>query len=157
VSIKQFLKDVRAFTDYIEELAGDIKEYGGQAQTKWDYILGVYGPTPVLCVRGSMNRIFDSLQAVTVGWEEAHDLTLWHVLPKRAEVMDACGLSAKAYDKIDHAISLVVPWNKQLRCDLIAACGMEDETQSNWFKETYETYLERHRRLVTCRNSEDVE
>lgn len=148
MKISEFLAAVQEITDYIAEINGDTEEYGGEALTKWDYILGVYGPTPVLYPRGELGRIFCPLQAITAGWVECHDHKLWHCRPNEAQIRSQLRLSAKAYEKIHKATSLLEGWNKQLRIDLIAACGMEDETQSNWFKSTYEEhYIARRKKL----------
>ncbi len=149
MKISGFLAAVREITDYIAEIGGDTEEYGGEALTKWDYILGVYGPTPVLHPRGELGRIFCPLQAITAGWGEAHDIKMWNCRPSEEQIREQLGLSAKSYGKIKRVIGLVKPWNKQLRIDLIAACGMEDETRSNWFKKTYEEhYIARRKRLA---------
>lgn len=136
MKISEVLALVAEFTDYIQSLGGDIKAHGGQALTKWDYILGVYAPTPVLWVRGSMGLIHDPMQAVSIGWEECHEA---HTMrPSQDEVKAALRLSDKHYDMLDRAVHLIPPWNQQLRVDLIAACGMEDERTTTFFKELYE-------------------
>jgi hypothetical protein len=137
MKISEVLTAISGFTEYIRDLNGDIETHGGQARTKWDYVLGVYGPTPVLWVRGVISYIHDPLQAVAIGWEECHDGS--RILrPKEDEVMAALGLSQRNYDMLSKAIHLIPPWNKQLRVDLIAACGMEDERTTTYFKELYE-------------------
>jgi hypothetical protein len=136
MKISEVLALVVEFTDYIQALGGDINAHGGEALTKWDYILGVYAPTPVLWVRGSMGLIHDPMQAVAIGWEECHAAKA--IRPTEDEVKAALGLSKKHYDMLHSAVFLIPPWNKQLRVDLIAACGLEDERTTTFFKELYE-------------------
>jgi hypothetical protein len=136
VKISEVLDHLRSFTDYIGELGGDYQTCGGQALTKWDYVLGVYGPTPVLHVRGSPVEIFSPLQAIALGWAECHVHRIRK--PSEEDMRQILELSEANYDKLDRAIHLIDPWHKQLRADLIAACGMPNEAESNWFKEKYE-------------------
>lgn len=138
MKISEVLARLREFTDYIQQLGSDIATHGGQARTRWDYILGVYGPTPVLWVRGVMIYIHSPLQALTRGWEGCHDDILSHKKPNDQEMMAALELSPRNYELLDRAIHLCPRWHKQLRVDLIAALGLEDERTSNWFKATYE-------------------
>lgn len=137
MKISEVLGRIREFTDYIKELGGDTATYGGQARTRWDYILSVYGPAPVLWVRGSQGYIHCPLQAVTLGWVGCDELQA--VRPGASEIMAALGLSQRNFDLFNHAVFLLDPWNKQLRADLIQACGMENEQTSAWFKSRYET------------------
>lgn len=145
MKISEVLGRIREFTDYIRELNGDEATYGGQARTRWDYILSVYGPAPVLWVRGSMSYIYCPLQAVTLGWEGCDALPA--IRPREAEIIAALELSQRNYELLDRAVHLLEPWNKQLRADLIEACGMENEQTCNWFKDKYEAeYLSKRRR-----------
>jgi len=135
MKISEVLSQIRGFTDYISELNGDTATHGGQALTRWDYVLSVYGPAPVLWVRGSLGHIHSPLQAVTLGWAGCDEMRA--LRPREEEVQTVLDLSPRNYDLLERAIFLREPWNKQLRADLIAACGLESEQTSNWFKDIY--------------------
>lgn len=146
MKISEVLQLVRDFTDYMRQMGGDVETYGGEANSKWDYILGVYGPVPVLRVRGSTWYIHCPLQAVSLGWEASHDMSR-NMRPREAEIVESLSLSEANYRLLGRAVYLLHPWNKQLRVDLIAACGMEDERTSNWFRATYEKEYASRRRV----------
>lgn len=132
--ISEFLTRVRGFTDYAESLT--IEANGDEALTKWDYVLGVYGPTPVLQVRGSLRYIFNPLQAIVVGWDACHERP-GAIRPNKAAICESLELSERSFLLLRNATSLLPPWNKQLRVDLIAACGLPDERNSPFFERTY--------------------
>jgi hypothetical protein len=136
MKISEVVAAIRGFSDYITSLGGDVETHGGEALTKWDYVLGVYGPTPVLHVRGSPVEILSPLQAITLGWEGSHMFRVRK--PDEEDMQNILRLTPEHYAKLDRAIHLIDPWHKQLRADLIAACGMESEETSNWFKTKYE-------------------
>jgi hypothetical protein len=132
MKISEVLSQVRAFTDYIQLLAGDTEKHGGQALTRWDYIIGVYGPTPVLWPRGLLGSICHPLQAVTLGWDGCNDVP--QIRPGCEEICAALELSLRDYTLINNATFLIQPWNPRLRADLIAACGLPAEQETPWFK-----------------------
>lgn len=122
MKISEFVADVRSYTDWAVLTS---------AESGWVLVNGVYGPSPVYAIDGPENwrssgRIFTPMQLVTVGWEEAHDRSLWDIKPRQDAIMEALGFTEKQYRMVDAACCDLKPYNRRLRTDLLAACDLEE-------------------------------
>lgn len=132
MKIADFLMALQGYTEYIASLQ-EIEDHPHRA-TRWDYILGVFGPTPVLWPCGDHGRVLSPLQAVAMGWDDCHNWGVWSIRPDPDYIQKVLELTAEAYHKIDQAIHLTQGYHPRLRADLIKACGMPSEAGTPFFE-----------------------
>lgn len=129
--ISEVLTSIRGFTDYAESLGGDVAAHGRQATTCWVFILGTFGPTPVLRVKDG--PYFCPLQAIAVGWDACHDAANWTRLPDDEQLQQLLELSPENHAKLAKAIRCQRDCNMRLRADVVAACGLEEDQNAPFF------------------------
>ncbi len=138
VPIRRALELVATLTAYMAQLSQlaeqRLTQYdelpAGELLTRWDYELGVYGPVIVLLPCGDLARAREPLEAVVSGWAESHGTTR----PDAARILRDLPLSVKQAELLTAATRLTPGYNVRLRADLAAACGLPDESQTNYFQ-----------------------